>query len=158
MSAETILQPQPDTEDTGVFLRRWTHGEFNEAIQRGWFDPQTVALLDGLAYDRYSGKPYRMTRERYAEAAESGWYNGQRVELIYGEVYQKLPQRPTHTMGIRATAETLEFVFEAGYDVRQQLPLILATDGEPEPDVLVVPGSWRDYAHHPHAGQCGLAG
>lgn len=34
--------------------------------------------------------------------------------------------------------------------VRNQLPLILATDGEPEPDIVVVRGNTRDYTEaHP---------
>lgn len=92
----------------------------------------------------------RWTRAEYHRAAELGLFDpDERLELLHGKVYVKLPQSPSHTMGIRAVAETLAAAFGPGYDIRQQLPLILANDGEPEPDVLVVPGSWRDYPDQP---------
>jgi Uma2 family endonuclease len=53
-------------------------------------------------------------------------------------------------MGIRMAEEALRRVFAAGWDVRGQLPVALDDDSEPEPDISVVPGSFRDYRHgHP---------
>ena len=89
------------------------------------------------------------TREEFYQAEDLGWFNNEKVELIHGKVYTKRPMKPLHTMGIRACAEMLAALFGAGFDVRQQMPVVLATDGEPLPDILVVPGSWRDYAQHP---------
>jgi Uma2 family endonuclease len=53
-------------------------------------------------------------------------------------------------MGVRMVEEALRGVFASGWDVRGQLPVALDDDSEPEPDVSVVPGSFRDYPRdHP---------
>src|SRR5688500_4468663 len=53
-------------------------------------------------------------------------------------------------MGIRAVEEALRTAFGRGWDVRVQMPIALDEHSEPEPDVAVVPGSFRDYAYeHP---------
>ena len=89
------------------------------------------------------------TRAEFTQVQELGWFNGERVELIFGRVYRKLAMSPLHAWGLCASVEALTALFGSGFDVRQQAPLVLATDGEPLPDLVVVPGSWRDYAQHP---------
>ncbi len=89
------------------------------------------------------------TREEFHQAEDLGWFDSEKVELIHGKVYTKRPMKPLHALGVCACAETLTSVFSAGSFIRQQLPVVLATDGEPLPDILVVPGSWRDYIQHP---------
>ncbi len=97
-----------------------------------------------------SGEVLRLyTREEFHQAQDLGWFNNEKVELIHGKVYTKRPMKPLHALGVCVCAETLTSVFSAGFFVRQQLPVVLATDGEPLPDILVVPGSWRDYVQHP---------
>lgn len=72
-----------------------------------------------------------------------------RVELLEGEIVEKMGQDFPHIAGIRSLAEALREVFGKGFDVSQQLP-IRTPDSVPEPDVLVLKGSWRDYAsRHP---------
>jgi Uma2 family endonuclease len=47
-------------------------------------------------------------------------------------------------------ARALEAAFGEGFHVRRQEPLILSGVSEPEPDLLVVAGSYEDYvAEHP---------
>lgn len=100
--------------------------------------------------DEDTGEVLRLyTRQEFYQAIDMGWFNNEKVELIHGKAYTKRPMKPLHTMGIRACAETLTTVFGTRFDVRQQMPVVLATDGEPLPDLLVVPGSWRDYIQHP---------
>ncbi len=91
-----------------------------------------------------------LTREEYHRAAELGIFGpDERLELIHGEVYLKMsPQSGAHAMAIRAITTAMEEAFGEGVDVRTQLPL-RAENSEPEPDVSVVPGSWRDYSDHP---------
>lgn len=99
-------------------------------------------------------KSRRWTREEYYRAAEIGLFRpDERLELIEGEIFEKVsPQKTPHFAALRATASTLEEVFGDGYEVRQQSPLAIDDSSEPEPDILVVPGSWRDYQdHHPTA-------
>ncbi len=66
------------------------------------------------------------------------------VELIEGEIVEKMPQNFPHIYGIRALADALRAVFVEGFDVSQQLP-IRTLDSVPEPDVLVLCGSYRDF-------------
>lgn len=73
-----------------------------------------------------------------------------RIELLGGVLVVREPQGSSPAMGIRMAEEALRRVFAAGWDVRVQLPVALDEDSEPEPDVSVVPGSFRDYQHgHP---------
>jgi Uma2 family endonuclease len=72
------------------------------------------------------------------------------VELMGGHLVVAEPQGSYHFATIRAVEEALRAAFGPGWDVRVQGPLALDDDSEPEPDVAVVPGSFRDYlAGHP---------
>jgi Uma2 family endonuclease len=87
-----------------------------------------------------------MTREEYEQLAGTGRFpSGQRVELVDGVIYEMSPQKGRHAAGIRGVEEALRAAFLKGCDVRVQLPIALGPDSEPEPDIAVVPGSWRDY-------------
>jgi Uma2 family endonuclease len=97
-------------------------------------------------------KKRRWTREEYYKMAESNILApDERVELIEGEILQMPPQGPSHSTGIRTVQETLRTVFGHGFDVRPQLPLSLGLASDPEPDIAVVSGSYRDYrSAHPN--------
>jgi len=68
-----------------------------------------------------------------------------RIELIGGAMICKEPQYSPHTTAIRLVERALTAAFGPGWDVRQQMPVALDDDSEPEPDVCVVPGEPRDY-------------
>ena len=68
-----------------------------------------------------------------------------RVELIEGEILTMSPQKSPHATGVQLAGDVLQEVFGQGFVVRRQLPLALAADSEPEPDVAVVEGAPRDY-------------
>jgi len=87
------------------------------------------------------------TRAEYERAAELGLFGPEeRLELIGGEVIKKMtPQRSLHATGVGLAARTLGRAFGEAFDVRVQLPLALADESEPEPDVAVVRGGPRDY-------------
>jgi Uma2 family endonuclease len=88
----------------------------------------------------------RWTREEYDKMVEAGIFlPGERVELIDGEVLAMSPQKSGHSIAVSLTEEALRVAFGAGYYVRTQMPLALDAFSEPEPDVIVVPGSPRDY-------------
>ena len=71
---------------------------------------------------------------------------GETFELIGGELVSAEPQGPAHYAAIRKTARALGAAFGPGWDVRQEGPLALDEESEPEPDVAVVPGQPDDYA------------
>jgi Uma2 family endonuclease len=90
-------------------------------------------------------QPRRWTREEYHRLAELGILGPEeRVELIDGEIVVMPPQSSPHYTAIRAAEEALRASFGPGYDVRVQGPLALEERSEPEPDVAVVPGTFRD--------------
>lgn len=93
----------------------------------------------------------RWTRLEYDRLIEKGVFGTEdRIELLGGALVVREPQGGPHAMGIRMAEEALRRVFSAGWDVRGQLPVALDDDSEPEPDISVVPGSFRDYRHgHP---------
>jgi Uma2 family endonuclease len=59
------------------------------------------------------------------------------------------PQSPDHALAVRAMEEALRHVFTHGYDIRVRMPLAIGDAQEPEPDVAVVRGHFRDYRTHP---------
>lgn len=72
-----------------------------------------------------------------------------RVELLDGLIIQKLPINPPHCTSVHATRQALERVIPQGWYVTDQRPVTFETS-EPEPDVVVVRGSFRDYrTRHP---------
>jgi len=103
--------------------------------------------------------PRRWTRKEYYRAAELGLFRpDERLELLDGEILQKMsPQKPPHATVVELAARAVTVAFGPDYYVRHQLPLILNPKSEPEPDVLVVPGSPSDYASsHPTAADVRL--
>jgi Uma2 family endonuclease len=93
----------------------------------------------------------RWTRLEYERLIEKGVFGTEdRIELLGGVLVIREPQGGPHAMGIRMAEEALRRAFATGWDVRVQLPVALDDDSEPEPDVSVVPGSFRDYPQdHP---------
>jgi Uma2 family endonuclease len=72
------------------------------------------------------------------------------IELLGGEMVVREPQAGPHATAVQLVREALPRVFGKGWTVRQQLPVALDRESEPEPDVCVVPGRPRDYRRsHP---------
>ena len=158
MSTQTVWPLQSGQEnapeDVGVRLQLLTSQGYHQLAQREVFGQTNVELIAGEIYLKHTAKPWRWSRSAYHRAADYGIFApAERLELIQGRVYLKLPQTARHTQSLRAAAEALAAAFGPGYDVRQQLPLVLAEDGEPEPDLTVVPGTWRDYPAQPTQDQ-----
>ena len=93
----------------------------------------------------------RWTRAEYDRLIECGAFGpNDRIELLGGLLVVREPHGSPHALGIRMVEEALRTVFASGSDVRVQLPVALDDESEPEPDVSVVPGTFRDYRHgHP---------
>lgn len=93
----------------------------------------------------------RWTREEYERLAAEGFFRpDERVELVDGAIYEMSPQKSWHASVIQALQENLLPLFGQGFSVRFQLPLALSFNSEPEPDVAIVPGHWREYVDaHP---------
>jgi Uma2 family endonuclease len=93
----------------------------------------------------------RWTRREYDRMAEAGLFApDERVELLEGDIVTVTPQQSPHAACIGLVDEALRKAFGPSYWIRVQLPLVIDPDSEPEPDLAVVLGSPRDYAHdHP---------
>jgi Uma2 family endonuclease len=90
---------------------------------------------------------HRWKRVEYERLIETGFFHsGDLVELVGGQLIVAEPQGSAHFAAIRAVEEALRAAFGPGWEVRGQGPLALDEESEPEPDVAVVPGSFRDYA------------
>ena len=92
----------------------------------------------------------RLEYDRLVEAEIVGPED--RIELLGGQIIVKEPQYSPHATAIQLVQRTLERAFGPGWSVRPQLPIALAEDSEPEPDVCVVRGDPRDYRDaHPES-------
>ncbi|MCE7980746.1 MAG: Uma2 family endonuclease [Caldilinea sp. CFX5] len=96
-------------------------------------------------------RPHRWTRAAFDNMVLAGIFEPDaRIELIEGEILDMGVQSSWHAIAIRATETALRSVYQQGYEVRSQMPLAIGDDSEPAPDVVVVPGSFRDYReNHP---------
>jgi Uma2 family endonuclease len=90
-------------------------------------------------------------RVEYDRLIEAGFFRpGDPVELLGGQLIVAEPQGSGHFAAVRAAEEALRAAFGRGWEVRGQGPLALDEDSEPEPDLAVVAGSFRDYqTSHP---------
>jgi len=95
----------------------------------------------------------RWTREEYERLVEEGFFRpDERVELVDGVIYEMSPQSVRHAVAVRLARQLLGRIFSDGFDILVQMPMALGDDGEPEPDVAVVPGDPRDHlTSHPQA-------
>ena len=91
---------------------------------------------------------WRWSRADYYRLGELGFFTGKRVELLRGEIVEMSPICWPHVVACRRTAELLEKVFAGIGWVSRGEPINL-TDSDPQPDVMVIPGRFEDYADHP---------
>ena len=99
----------------------------------------------------YPIRTRRWTRKEYEQLVDLGVLReNELIELIGGQMIVAEPKNSPHATAVGLTAEALRRVFGVGWVVRQQDPVALDDESEPEPDVVVVPGRMRDYSHaHP---------
>ena len=87
----------------------------------------------------------RWRRAEYDRLVELGIFAGERLELLDGLLAVRAPQGSSHAATVGQIGEALRSAFGAGWHARLQAPLALDDDSEPEPDVAVVAGEYRDY-------------
>jgi Uma2 family endonuclease len=96
--------------------------------------------------EAYEVPTRRWTRAEYDRLIDAGFFQpGDPIELLGGQLVVAEPQGSYHFTAIRAVEHALRTAFGPGWDVRGQGPVALDDESEPEPDVAVVPGSFRDY-------------
>jgi len=94
---------------------------------------------------------WRMPRSRYDQLVEAGIFGPEdRIELLDGLLVSREPQGERHATVVGLVRAALEKAFGGAYHIREEKPIALDEQSEPEPDVVVVPGRLRDYlAAHP---------
>jgi Uma2 family endonuclease len=89
---------------------------------------------------------WRMTRARYDRLIDAGIFGPEdRVELLDGLLIAREPHGRRHAAVVVLVRAVLEKAFGRAYHVREEKPIALDDQSEPEPDVVVVPGTPRDY-------------
>ncbi len=93
----------------------------------------------------------RLTVDEYHRMINAGIFDeDERVELIDGLLIQMTPQRRPHARVIQRLNRALVRQLGDDYAVLPQLPLTLADDAEPEPDLAVVSAAEAaSHEHHP---------
>lgn len=71
-----------------------------------------------------------------------------KTELIDGQIVLKKPQGDAHILVALAVFAALQTALGGAFTYGMQIALKLEGDSEPEPDVIVLKGGWRDYDGH----------
>ena len=98
-----------------------------------------------MAATDLSVKTRRWRRVEYDQLVELGIFTGERLELLDGLLVVREPQGGPHAAMVGQVGDVLRVAFGAEWHVRLQAPVALDDESEPEPDVAVVPGVFRDY-------------
>jgi Uma2 family endonuclease len=99
---------------------------------------------------------YRMSIEKYEAMVASGVFSKRdRFHLINGFLVAKMTEYLPHTYACDAVRFNLEPMLPAGFYLRLDKPLRIPTRAsEPQPDLALVRGTWRDYEEkHPEPHQ-----
>lgn len=94
-------------------------------------------------------QPMRWTCADFHRAGDMGMFEGKRAMLIDGVVVEQGPMNPPHAITLGLVEEGIRTAIGPAWWLRNQSPLILGLDIDPEPDLAVVPGRPRDYTGHP---------
>lgn len=93
---------------------------------------------------------HRWKRVEYERLVELGAFAGQPIELIGGYLIVAEPQGSYHATTVDSVYDVLRAVVPDGWIVRNEKPVALDDDSEPEPDLAVVRGVRADYREgHP---------
>jgi Uma2 family endonuclease len=102
---------------------------------------------------------YRMTIDQYEALVASGAFaKRDRFQLINGLLVEKMTKNPPHAVVKVACHDALDRIIpKPKWHVRDETPVRLPPDCEPEPDITVVRGANFDYSkHHPGPADVGL--
>jgi len=93
----------------------------------------------------------KWTVQDYHRMISAGILDDRRVELLNGEIIELSPEGPEHYYSAHTTAGYLRRILGDGVDVRENGPITLPNDSEPEPDIAVVADLGRVYqTRHPY--------
>jgi Uma2 family endonuclease len=114
-------------------------------------------LVDESGWDSDLLYLYRLTPAQYQSATEQGILTeADTVELLKGYLIAIMTKNPPHTVATELIRDSIQRLLKPTWFVRAQEPLITG-NSVPEPDVMIVRGSPRDYLmQHPSAADVAL--
>jgi Uma2 family endonuclease len=90
--------------------------------------------------------PHRMTIDRYQRLVESGVYGARDPVFLWkGRLVEKTTKGRPHSFTSMSLDRSLNPLMPEGWHVEHECPLEVGGDSMPEPDLMVVRGSLRDY-------------
>jgi Uma2 family endonuclease len=95
---------------------------------------------------------HRWNQEEFYKIAALGLFAPDaHLELIDGTILMNEESMNTpHATGVTLASDTLRELLPKGFHIRVQLPLAVSSVNEPLPDIVIVPGTARDYLEqHP---------
>jgi Uma2 family endonuclease len=93
----------------------------------------------------------KWTLEEYHRMIQTGILDDRQVELLRGEIVEMAPEGEPHAYSRNEAGEYLTRLLGDRAKVRQDSPITLPNNSEPEPDIAVVQNLGREYrSHHPY--------
>lgn len=93
----------------------------------------------------------KWTLEEYHRMIQTGILDDRQVELLKGEIVEMSPEGEPHAYSRNEAGEYLTRLLGHRAKVRQDSPITLPNNSEPEPDIAVVQNLGREYrSHHPY--------
>ncbi|HZL35385.1 MAG TPA: Uma2 family endonuclease [Tepidisphaeraceae bacterium] len=158
----------------GVRLHRFTVDEYHRMAEKGVFhEDDPIELLSGHLFIKLDhGPPYevplgippediagpdvppypqrKFTVREYHRLMDSGaLHPALRTELVEGWVVDKMTRHARHDSTLQLAADVLQRRTGPSWRLRQQSAITM-DDGEPEPDLVIVPGPVLRFRHaHP---------
>ena len=90
-------------------------------------------------------RPRRWTTAEYYALSDTGFFDDERVELLDGAIWKLPAQKTPHFYSTDVAGDILLAAFGGGFIVRRHGPITLEDGTEPDPDVVIVPGTKLDY-------------
>jgi Uma2 family endonuclease len=114
--------------------------------------PSAPAIASGAGASRPFEDQRRIRVSEYHRMIEAGILGeDEHVELLEGLLIVMTPQNPPHARAIQRLNQVFTRALPDDFAVLPQLPLTLAEDSEPEPDLAVVRAEdARSSERHPH--------
>ncbi len=81
--------------------------------------------------------PLRWTVEEFHELRQQKRFQGRRAILLHGVILEQGPMNPPHAYALERLWKLLQKFPTDRYRVRCQLPLVLGTDSDPFPDLVI---------------------
>jgi Uma2 family endonuclease len=97
-------------------------------------------------------KPHRLTVDCYHRMIAAGIFSEKEPIFLWkGQLVEKMPKGQPHNIALNELFKALIRLVPEGWNGRQEQPILLTDDSEPEPDITIVRGSSRDYPDRPPA-------